>query len=191
MPFALSASWLICGSLSRYWSQIKGTVSVVSTASWSILNGAGSCGLGSFLPAPRGSRSSSLWIRGLPWWLRGDESTSQCRRCRFRPWVREMPRRRKAGPAEKESGSPREGKRVPRRRKYTHSSTLAWEISWTEEPGGLPSVGSQRVRHDLAWKARNTHDCTHTDHDRLRASHWRRLGRLMCKAPRKTHKRCC
>ena len=109
VPFALSASWLICGSLSRYWSQIKGTVSVVSTASWSILNGAGSCGLGSFLPAPRGSRSSSLWIRGLPWWLRGDESTSQCRRCRFRPWVREMPWRRKAGPAEKESGSPGEG----------------------------------------------------------------------------------
>ena len=30
----------------------------------------------------------------------------------------------------------------------THSSTLAWEISWTEEPGGLQSMGSQRVRHD-------------------------------------------
>ena len=30
----------------------------------------------------------------------------------------------------------------------THSSILAWEIAWTEEPGGLQSVGSQRVRHD-------------------------------------------
>ena len=30
----------------------------------------------------------------------------------------------------------------------THSSTLAWKISWTEEPGGLQSMGSQRVRHD-------------------------------------------
>ena len=30
----------------------------------------------------------------------------------------------------------------------THSSTLAWEVPWTEEPGGLQSVGSQRVRHD-------------------------------------------
>ena len=30
----------------------------------------------------------------------------------------------------------------------THSSILAWRISWTEEPGGLPSTGSQRVRHD-------------------------------------------
>ena len=30
----------------------------------------------------------------------------------------------------------------------THSSTLAWKIPWTEEPGGLQSLGSQRVRHD-------------------------------------------
>ena len=30
----------------------------------------------------------------------------------------------------------------------THSSILAWIIPWTEEPGGLQSMGSQRVRHD-------------------------------------------
>ena len=29
-----------------------------------------------------------------------------------------------------------------------HSSTLAWKIPWTEEPGGLQSMGSRRVRHD-------------------------------------------
>ena len=29
-----------------------------------------------------------------------------------------------------------------------HSSTLAWKIPWTEEPGGLQSMGSQRVGHD-------------------------------------------
>ena len=29
-----------------------------------------------------------------------------------------------------------------------HSSVLAWKIPWMEEPGGLQSVGSQRVRHD-------------------------------------------
>ena len=29
-----------------------------------------------------------------------------------------------------------------------HSSTLAWKIPWTEEPGRLPSMGSHRVRHD-------------------------------------------
>ena len=31
----------------------------------------------------------------------------------------------------------------------THSSVLAWEILWTEEPGGLQSTGLQGVRHDL------------------------------------------
>ena len=30
----------------------------------------------------------------------------------------------------------------------THSSILAWRIPWTEEPSGLQSMGSQRVRHD-------------------------------------------
>ena len=30
----------------------------------------------------------------------------------------------------------------------THSSILAWRIPWTEEPDGLQSIGSQRVRHD-------------------------------------------
>ena len=34
----------------------------------------------------------------------------------------------------------------------THSSILAWEIPWTEEPSGLQSMGSQRVRHDLVTK---------------------------------------
>ena len=29
-----------------------------------------------------------------------------------------------------------------------HSSTIAWKIPWTEEPGRLQSMGSQRVRHD-------------------------------------------
>ena len=30
----------------------------------------------------------------------------------------------------------------------TYSSVLAWRIPWTEEPGGLQSIGLQRVRHD-------------------------------------------
>ena len=30
----------------------------------------------------------------------------------------------------------------------THSSILAWRIPWTEEPGILQSMGSQRARHD-------------------------------------------
>ena len=32
----------------------------------------------------------------------------------------------------------------------THSCVFAWRIPWTEEPGGLQSIGSQRVRHDWA-----------------------------------------
>ena len=34
----------------------------------------------------------------------------------------------------------------------THSSILAWEIPWTEEPGGLQPMGLQRVRHNLVTK---------------------------------------
>ena len=34
----------------------------------------------------------------------------------------------------------------------THSSTLAWEMPWTEDPGGLQSMGLQRVGQNLATK---------------------------------------
>ena len=34
----------------------------------------------------------------------------------------------------------------------THPSNLAWEIPWTKEPGGLQSMGTQRVEHDLVTK---------------------------------------
>ena len=57
------------------------------------------------------------------------EPAYRCRRlgrCGFDPWVR--------GPPEEDM--------------TTHSSILAWRIPWTEEPGGLQSMGLQRVRHD-------------------------------------------
>ena len=38
----------------------------------------------------------------------------------------------------------------------TYSDILAWEISWTEEPGGLQSMGHERVRHDLLTKQQTT-----------------------------------
>ena len=38
----------------------------------------------------------------------------------------------------------------------TQSSILAWEIPWTEKPGGVQSMGSQRVQHDLAIKQTRT-----------------------------------
>ena len=41
----------------------------------------------------------------------------------------------------------------------THSSILAWEIAWTEEPGGLQAMASQRVGHDQVTKAPPPKDC--------------------------------
>ena len=38
------------------------------------------------------------------------------------------------------------------KRMATHSSILAWRIAWTEESGGLPSMGSHRVGHDIVTK---------------------------------------
>ena len=41
------------------------------------------------------------------------------------------------------------GREDPLEKKMTtHSSILAWKIPWTEEPGGLQSIGSQRVEHN-------------------------------------------
>ena len=42
----------------------------------------------------------------------------------------------------------------------THSSILAWRIPWTEKPGRLQSIGSQRVGHDRSDLA-----CVHTHRD--------------------------
>ena len=71
----------------------------------------------------------------LPWWLR---------------WSRNLPARQETqvqflgweDPLEKE--------------KATYSSILAWRIPWTEGPGRLLSMGSQRDGHDLATKAPST-----------------------------------
>ena len=40
----------------------------------------------------------------------------------------------------------------------TNCSSLAWRIPWTEEPGGLQSMGSQSVRHDCATKHTTMHE---------------------------------
>ena len=45
--------------------------------------------------------------------------------------------------------------RFPQKAMATHSSTLAWRIPWAEEPGGLQSMGLQRIRH-------NRSDLAHT-----------------------------
>ena len=45
----------------------------------------------------------------------------------------------------------------------THSSFLAWKTPWTEEPGGLQSLGLQRVRQDLASKQQQVEDLRQSD----------------------------
>ena len=69
---------------------------------------------------------SGVQSQGLPRQNTGKESACQSRRCKFDPWVGKIPWRRKTA---------------------THSSILAWEIPWTEEPGGLQYVGLSRVTH--------------------------------------------
>ena len=52
-------------------------------------------------------------------------------------------------PAMQETGIQSPGQEDPLEKGIaTHSSLLAWEIPWTEKPGGLQSKGSQRVGHD-------------------------------------------
>ena len=121
----------------------------------------------------------SMFIRLLPWWLRGESVCLQCGRPRFNPWVRKTSWRKEWQPTPvflpppPKKGAQRNiraslvaqmVKRLTAMRKtrvpslgwedplekemVTHSSTLAWKIPRTEEPGRLQSMGSQRVGHD-------------------------------------------
>ena len=52
----------------------------------------------------------------------------------------------------------------------THSSILSWEIPWTEVPGRLQSMGSQRVGHNLTTKQQLTYSTTRSKRSVLRES---------------------
>ena len=67
---------------------------------------------------------------GIPWWLSNKEPACN------------------VGGAASIPGSGRS----PEKETATHSSILAWGVPWTEEPGGLQAMGSQRVRHNLETK---------------------------------------
>ena len=54
----------------------------------------------------------------------------------------------------------------------THSSILSWRITWTEESGGLQSMGSQRVGHDLSDLA-HTHPQVSRDMAHSQEINWR------------------
>ena len=75
----------------------------------------------------------------LPRWLSDKESACQCKRLRrqaFDPWVGKIPWRREWQPT---------------------PVFLPGKIPWTEESGGLQSMGSQRVRHNCATKHAHVH----------------------------------
>ena len=72
-------------------------------------------------------------IFGLPQWLSGKESVSN------------------KGGLEDSSSISGSGRSLEEGM-VTHSNILAWRITWTEDFGGLQSMGSQRVGHDLATK---------------------------------------
>ena len=63
---------------------------------------------------------------GLPWWFSGKDSAYN---------------------AEDPDSIPESGRSLEEGM-ATHSSTPAWRIPWTEEPGSLQSIGSHSVRHD-------------------------------------------
>ena len=74
-------------------------------------------------------KSVYINMHGFPGGASGNEPTCQCRkhkRCGFDPWV---------------------GK-IPWKRKWQPTPVFLPGITWTEEPGELQSIGSQRVRHD-------------------------------------------
>ena len=90
--------------------------------------------LGVSLPsqmAEQGTICMHTNLCGLPWWLSGEESVCQCRRCGLNPWVRKIPWRRKWQPSSVFLPGKSHGQR-----------SLAGYSSW----------GCKRVGHDLARK---------------------------------------
>ena len=91
------------------------------------------------------------WLNWQKWnpWIRMADST-----CPF-VWILSLAslvaQRLKRLPAFQETWVQSLGREDPLEKEMaTHSSILAWRIPWTEEPGGLQSMGSQRVGHDWA-----------------------------------------
>ena len=56
----------------------------------------------------------------------------------------------------------------------THSSILAWKIPWTEGPGGLQSMGLQRVRHNWACKLTLSHGTISNQRAKKQGADWSR-----------------
>ena len=70
-----------------------------------------------------------MLMSGLLWWLSSEKNSA----CQYRSCRCQISSLDWEDPLDREMA--------------THSSILAWEISWTEEPNGLQSIGSQNVGH--------------------------------------------
>ena len=82
---------------------------------------------------------------GLPWWLSAKESTCQCRRLKFHPWVR----------------------KIPWRRKWQPTPVFLLGKSHGQRSLAAYSMGLQRVGHKLATKQQHKYQCfknSHYDH---------------------------
>ena len=71
-----------------------------------------------------------VFCSGLPWWLSDKESSAM-----QETWIQSLG-----------------WENLPEKEMAIHSSVLAWRIPWTEEPGGLQSMGSQKSRTQLSDK---------------------------------------
>ena len=90
-----------------------------------------------------------------PWGHKKSDMTEQLTLSQVALEVKNLPAH--AGDAGDIGSIPGSGRSPLEKEKAAHSCILAWEISWREEPGGLQSMGSQRVRHysgqrSMTWK---------------------------------------
>ena len=102
-------------------------------------------GIGKKAPSPMIFLPSLSFFKTEVYWHMGFPSGSAVNEL---PAVQETCRRRGFNPGQEDALN---------QGTATHSSILVWKIPWTEEPCGLPSMGSQTVRHNWATKQQYWH----------------------------------
>ena len=132
---ATQDGWVIVESSDKMWSTGEGNGKpLLYTYRESVINCIKKAGMlqsmGSQRVRHNWATEKQIGTNGLPWWLSSEECACQHKRHGLNPWV---------------------GK-ISERRKWQPTPVFLREIPWAEEPGGLQSMGSQRVRHNLATK---------------------------------------
>ena len=106
------------------------------------------------------TRWTWVWVNSWSWWWTGRPSVLRFMGLQevWHDWVTEpnwtevlLAQTVKCLPIMRETRFPSLGREDPLEKEMaTHSSIISWKTPWTEEPGRLQSIGSQRVRHDWA-----------------------------------------